>query len=316
MTDIGRERRLLASQGLRITYREHWGAVQHYNSARTVYEPVKWFFLHISVTQDPNDLIGYEDDSMRAIERVGQQRFGIGFPYNAAAFDTGRLYEGQPLTRRGAHTVNNKGNPTFGNHDLNRWTRALVLPQMVGDTVTDGQIDAAARWAAAQIRSGMAATSASWYGHRDVAWKDCPGQRGYDRIRQLNQLTGHYARFGLGTTPGGLGMASEEFGQVMSKLNRIDALANGNRFILELLWDMLTPNGFAYVKKGTIDRVPAGTPGAVPVLDIHRWMQETTDLSRDEEDRGEALVELVEQLKQLREEPAPEPEDEATEAPR
>lgn len=197
MTDIARERRLLDQQGLKIIHRETWDAVEDYTSARVVEEPVKWFFLHISVTIDGGDLTGDEHDDMRTIERIGQERFEIGFPYNAAIFDTGRLYEGQPLTRRGAHTVNDKGITGFPK-SLNYAGRAICLPQMVSDDVTDAQVDMAARWAAAQIRSGMARTDATWYGHRDFAWKACPGDAGYGRLPEIRALTAHYVKVGLG----------------------------------------------------------------------------------------------------------------------
>ncbi len=206
MTNIAAERRLLAAQGLDIGYREGWGAVQDYTSDRRVDTPALGFFLHISVTIDHGDLTGDEHADMRTIERIGQQRFGdpydqqLGFPYNAAAFDTGRLYEGQPLSRRGAHTVNDKGIAKYGakGASLNYGYRALVLPQMEADDVTDAQVDGAARWAAAQARAGLAVRGARWDLHRTVAWKACPGDNGAARLDELNRLTAHYEANGLG----------------------------------------------------------------------------------------------------------------------
>lgn len=200
MTNIAAERRLLSTQGLQIETREDWGAAQKYTSDRRVDTPALGFFLHISVTIDGGDLPADEHAAMRTIESIGQQRFGIGFPYNAAAFDTGLLYEGQPLSRRGAHTVNNKGVAKYGPEDasLNYAYRALVLPQMEADDVTDAQIDAAARWAAAQIRAGLAVSGARWDLHRTVAWKACPGDNGAARLDDLNNLTTYYEANGLG----------------------------------------------------------------------------------------------------------------------
>src|SRR5918994_942017 len=172
MTDIARERRFLREQGLDQIIRENWTS-QSYQSDRTVSEPVEGFFLHISVTHDTGDSTSTEHTNMQTIERIGNERFGgIGFPYNAAIFDTGRLYEGQPLTRRGAHTVNDLNKPGFretgSSGSLNYWYRAIVLPQMVTDNVTEAQVDQCARWAAAQIRAGYAKPNAPWFGHRDV----------------------------------------------------------------------------------------------------------------------------------------------------
>jgi hypothetical protein len=200
MTDIARERQLLKDQGLDIIYRETWGAVESYTSTREVHTPVQGFFLHISVTIDHGNLIGNEHADMRTIERIGEERFGIGFPYNAAIFDTGRLYEGQPLTRRGAHTVNDEDKPGFV-EPLNEWYRAICLPQMVEDDVTDAQVHQIAKWAAAQIRAGYARREATWNGHRDVSTKSCPGDTGYARLPQIRQLTEHYVRNGLNPAP-------------------------------------------------------------------------------------------------------------------
>lgn len=210
MTDIARERRLLAEQGLEIRTREEWDAVQDYRSDRTCDTVADAFFLHIAVVDDPSDLLGPEDQVFRRIEAIGQSRFGSGISYNAAAFNTGRLYEGQPLTRRGTHTVNTfrrdrcpvhggdlTGPITSSGYNLNVNVRALVLPQQVDDPVADVQLDAAARWAAAQIRSGLARADARWHGHRCVTAKACPGQTAYDRIDELQNLTDHYVKNGL-----------------------------------------------------------------------------------------------------------------------
>lgn len=198
MTDIARERQLLFAQGLGIVTREAAGARYDYTSARRVDEPARWAFLHITVTDDPADTPEAEAAAWRIVEAIGQERFDIGFSYNAGAMQSGRLYEGQPLTRRGAHTVDNKA--TFGVKDasLNYGGRAVALVQDVEDAVTEGQIDACARWAAAQKRSGLMLRDAPWYGHRDFAWKSCPGDKGYAWLPELRNRTEHYTINGLG----------------------------------------------------------------------------------------------------------------------
>jgi hypothetical protein len=210
VTDIDWERQKLREQGLEIRTREEWDAVQDYSSHRECDVVADAFALHIAVVDDPSDLLGTEDQVARTIERIGQTRFGSGCSYNAIAFNTGRLYEGQPLTRRGAHTVNSfrrdrcpvhggdmTGPITSSGYNLNVNWRALVLPQQVDDPVTDEQLDAAARWAAAQIRSGLARADARWHGHRCVTAKACPGQTAYDRIDELQALTDYYVKNGL-----------------------------------------------------------------------------------------------------------------------
>ena len=88
---------------------------------------------------------------------------------------------------------------TSSGYNLNVNWRALVLPQQVDDPVTDAQLDAAARWAAAQIRAGLARRDARWHGHRCVTAKACPGQHAFDRIEELQAITDHYVTNGLDT---------------------------------------------------------------------------------------------------------------------
>lgn len=210
MTDSAWERDKLREQGLEFRTREEWGARQSYSSTRTCDSVAAGFFLHIAVVDDPSDLLGTEDQVARTIEGIGQSRFGSGISYNALAFNTGRLYEGQPLTRRGTHTVNTfrrdrcpvhggdmTGPITSSGYNLNVNMRALCLPQQVDDPVTDAQLDAAARWAAAQIHAGLAELDARWHGHRCVTAKGCPGQLAFDRIDELQALTEHYVTNGL-----------------------------------------------------------------------------------------------------------------------
>jgi hypothetical protein len=144
---------------------------------------------------------------MHVVERIGVERFpATGMSYNAAAFQSGRLYEGQPVTRRGAHTLNDEqrskcpvhgGSLTAPSWNLNVTARAIVLPQNVGDVVTDAQVDAVARWGAALILAGEVKRGARWCGHRCVSSKDCPGSHGFERIPEIQRLTEHYVANGL-----------------------------------------------------------------------------------------------------------------------
>lgn len=284
MTDIARERRLLAAQGLDIATRETWGATQDYRSARSVVEPAVGFVLHISVTIDHGDLTGLEHADMRTIERVGQQRFGIGFPYNAAVFDTGRLYEGQPLTRRGAHTVDDKkiGYPSMGtSRSMNYHWRAICLPQMVDDDVTDAQVDQCARWAAAQIRSGMARPDVVWIGHRDVAYKSCPGNTGYGRLGDIRRLTAYYVAKGLGppVTP-----TVPEEDVMLVKCFEDGSSARPWLLSFGSVYVPLTK-----VPKGS---VPVLELGAVDYDEYRRKADEDEDISRRIDMRLAALVEI------------------------
>jgi hypothetical protein len=207
---VAAERRLLAPLDMRT--RQQWGASGKYLDARAVVEPAQAFFLHVAVVADPGDLVGTEDRVAQAIERIGWARFpNTGMSYNALAFNSGRLYEGQPLGRRGAHTYNDKkrrvcsepGCPNRGRAlprggsdgwNLNYTVRALVLPQMHTVPVTDAQVESAARWAARLIRTGLATRDACWHGHRCVAWKDCPGSRAWQRLAEVQRRTDELVR--------------------------------------------------------------------------------------------------------------------------
>jgi len=194
------EREKLAAQGLKILRREQWGASRSYTDARAVTMPAKRFFLHVAVVGSSGSFAS----RMRLIESIGISRFpNTGISYNAAVDFGGALAEAQPLSRRGAHTIveyapNKMGLPN--GHNANYDSRALVLPQNCPDRVTDQQIDSAAKWAAAQIRAGLAVKGAKWYGHRDAARKSCPCDVGYRRIPELQQLTDRYVKTGLGGT--------------------------------------------------------------------------------------------------------------------
>jgi hypothetical protein len=114
------------------------------------------------------------------------------------------------MGRRGAHTVNDKqlascrlsGCPSEGysltapSWNLNVNSRACCFARNVGDPVTDADVDAAARWAAAGKLTGMVDKAARWHGHRCVAWKDCPGDRVWARLDDLADLTADYVKRG------------------------------------------------------------------------------------------------------------------------
>jgi hypothetical protein len=192
MTD---PRTLLRSQGLAFTAREGWGARHPYHKRPTVSLPTRCLFLHVAVIADPDDLVGTEREKMRVLERIGVERFSSGISYNWAVFDTGRAYEGQPLDRKGAHTVNDKGVTGFPKN-LNFFGYAVVLPQMGTDEVTDEQVDAVARFGAACRRAKLTVAN-EFLPHQMFANKACPGAPALKRLPEINKLMAHYVRVGL-----------------------------------------------------------------------------------------------------------------------
>jgi hypothetical protein len=158
--------------------------------------PDPHLFLHVAVVRDRDDRVATERAVCRTIENIGIQRFSnTGISYNAMVFDTGRIYDGQPLTRRGAHTLNEfriRGYP----YNLNYYGHAVVLPQMPSDPVTDAQVDAVARWGAAVVRAGYSRAD-RFLPHRMLAPKDCPGDRAVARLADFNRRLRHYIAEGL-----------------------------------------------------------------------------------------------------------------------
>jgi hypothetical protein len=207
MTSITQQRVLESAQGLVVVRREQWGSAYPYTSIRAVTEPAIRTFFHITVTNP--DAYGSENLHMRAIESIGQGRFGSGISYNMVVMPSGRIFEGQPVGRRGTHTGSytgtcaSSGCPNRGksvtstNHNVT--ARAVVIAQNVGDPVSSAQIHSIAKVAAAWKRSGaIVSRSAPWHGHRCVSTKSCPGDKAWAWMAELSRLTELYTVNGLG----------------------------------------------------------------------------------------------------------------------
>ena len=210
---ISQERALIGTQGLVLRRREQWGAVRSYTDPRTVVEPVTRLFLHITDTNRSN--FNSNDAHARGVEAIGISRFpNTGISYNALILPGGLLYEAQPFGRRGAHTVNERelsecarpGCPSIGmpltapspdKFNLNFNSRAVSFAGNVGDTFTDADMRAAARWGAAYKLAGLVTRDARWHGHRCAKAKACPGDKAFNRLGEIVELTEDFVRNGL-----------------------------------------------------------------------------------------------------------------------
>jgi hypothetical protein len=187
MTTINEEHARLLEVGLRLRRRSEWGAQGDYTNPRTVDEPADHQFIHISVTNPGN--YSSNDAHVRAIEAIGRFRFpATGISYNRLILPGGFPYEGQPIGRRGAHTVNDdqratcntSGCPSFGRSltgpdwNLNYNARAYVMARNCGDSVTSHDIDAMARCLAGDRLAGFVKRTATLHGHRCCSDKSCP----------------------------------------------------------------------------------------------------------------------------------------------
>lgn len=180
---------------MRIFWRAEWGA-RHPNGFRSSPLPARELWLHHSVTLAPDiawidaDRDGVEDDeerAMRAIEDIGQQRFGGGFSYTFALPPAGRIYEGHSVDRQGAHTK--------GRNDI---ARAIVLiGNYENNTPTEEQIRGVAWLIVHGYRQGWWTVTQLSGGHQQAPGQDptaCPGRHAMAAITRINQLAAAYLR--------------------------------------------------------------------------------------------------------------------------
>ncbi|MFC8801753.1 N-acetylmuramoyl-L-alanine amidase [Promicromonospora sp. NPDC057138] len=168
---------------LSIASRESWGA-RYQDGDLTLTGLAVEVFVHHSVTAQlsPDASIAAEAEQMRALESVGQSRFGTGISYNVVIFPSGRAYQGVSWNRRGTHTGGRNSTSRSicfaGNYETNQPTAAQIST------------------AAAIYREGKQrwwTQGAPLYGHRDVSQTACPGRNLYARLDDI--------RAGSGTTP-------------------------------------------------------------------------------------------------------------------
>jgi hypothetical protein len=291
MTTIAQERSRLAAVGLQLITREQTGFRFDYSDSRPVEEPARTQHVHITITNPGN----YASDfaHARAVEAIGISRFPTtGVSYNRLVMQSGLAFEGQPIGRRGAHTVNDFQRPACttpgcpgrgGSLQAPSWNnnitgRAYVICQNVDDVVTDRQLDSLARCIAADRLAGFVRLDARIHGHRCCSSKSCPGNRMWARMGELAALVAHYLRVGLGgQTPApeedDMPYTEDQLEQIVK--NAIDAMKNdltqnaangvaraldGAQVPAQLRKVLLTDT---VVRRGTN---PDGTPILVPLV--------------------------------------------------
>jgi hypothetical protein len=166
-----------------IASRASWGA-RYPDGDLTLRGLAVEVFVHHSVTAQlaPGASIAAEAEQMRALESVGQSRFGTGISYNVVIFPSGRAYQGVSWNRRGTHTGGRNSTARSiclaGNYEVNEPTAAQIST-------------AAAIFGAGKGRWWT--SGAPLAGHRDVSQTACPGRYLYARIDDI--------RTGSGSTP-------------------------------------------------------------------------------------------------------------------
>lgn len=149
---------------MRITPRAEWGASPGSLPAKRMVLPAIAVYLHHSVTE----VSVHPGADMRAIERVGLNRFGQ-FPYSWCIHPDGTILEGCG-DRVGTHTAQ-RNSTSFG---------VCLIGNYQNRNVTVWQVDAV-RWliahliATGRLKPGTYPTG----GHRDVKPTACPGDQAY-----------------------------------------------------------------------------------------------------------------------------------------
>lgn len=164
---------------LQIIPRAQWGA-KYDRGFSPAPLPAREVWLHHSATIAPDLLPPFDDDdeSVRLLERIGEQRFGGGISYTFVVTPVGRVYEGHGVDRQGAHTKNR-----------NDFSRAICL---IGNYDLQHVSDAQIASVAGLLRLGK---DSGWWlearlngGHRDApgASTACPGRFGEAAISVIN----------------------------------------------------------------------------------------------------------------------------------
>lgn len=201
---------------MEIISRAEWGA--RYASSYRNYDaplPADEVWLHHSVTIAPDLVPPWTDDyaAIRALEQIGQNRFGWGMSYTWPITPAGLIFEG--------HRVDGVGTHTGGR---NSRARAICF---VGNYETDQPTNAQIEAAAWLLRH---AHSQGWIkhprlngGHQDLKATKCPGQHAYNRIDDINRLAAT-GPIGGGGAPGAeddMPLTNEEIERVARRAARL-----------------------------------------------------------------------------------------------
>ncbi|WP_369372853.1 peptidoglycan recognition family protein [Promicromonospora sp. Populi] len=200
-----------------IATRASWGA-RYQDGDLTLTGLAAEVFVHHSVTAQlsPSASIAAEAEQMRALESVGQSRFGTGISYNVVVFPSGRAYQGVSWNRRGTHTGGRNSTARSicfaGNYETNNPTEAQI------STANAIYHVGRQRWwtQGAPLR-----------GHRNVSETACPGQNLYARLDDIRidledflmALTDEQQRIILVNT----GETATRTEQLITKVDRLEA---------------------------------------------------------------------------------------------
>ena len=158
-----------------IASRGSWGA-RYQDGDMNLYGLADEVFIHHTVTPTlPADASASEErEQMRALEGIGQSRFGTGISYNVIVFPSGRAYQGVSFNRRGTHT-GGRNSTVRSISFAGNFEKAVPTPQSLAT-------------ASAIYREGRGKwweVGAPLRGHRNVSQTACPGKNLYARLDMI-----------------------------------------------------------------------------------------------------------------------------------
>lgn len=222
----------LRDEGCLVLNRGQWGTTSEatYQARRRSKphrllpdRPSDTLWQHITVTEATTDPAA----DMRALERIGNDRFGSGVSYNVAVHPTGAVLLGQPLDAKGTHTVNVKGIPGYS-YDQNYVSLAVAWIGVPGDKPTGEAVDAIADVMRALIKVDALTKGFDYVPHSLVAAKDCPLQSMRDLMPSIRR-----AGTDTPTLPNKVQRAQVQLEELLATLRRAGKQAESITALLE-----------------------------------------------------------------------------------
>jgi hypothetical protein len=184
------------ARGAEVITRHQWGAdmpdMNVYQLRRGTHAhaplPSDTLWCHITVT-DPS--VGITN-AMRALHRIGIERFGSGVSYNFAVhMRTGEIGVGMPLDAKGTHTIVDRDIypesrlPRLS-VDQNLVAHAVAFIGMPGMAPSDKAVKAYGTLVAAMIDESALTRGHDFFPHRLVAAKSCPTDAVVERMSDIH----------------------------------------------------------------------------------------------------------------------------------
>lgn len=163
------------NRGLTVLNHKQWGSERREVYAwrrkhKPARQPADTIVQHITVTRPSGD---FKAD-VRAVERIGYDRFGSGVSYNFVVdMTTGKIAVGQPLDAKGTHTINDKRVDGYS-YDQNLVARAIAVIGVPETDLSQRAEHAIGQLIAAMIDEGAVTKDPDYVPHSMFAYKDCP----------------------------------------------------------------------------------------------------------------------------------------------